>query len=61
MFKLVTEDGVWLTDVRLSVPDMKPGDRIPRGRDTLEVVDVRDGGEQKAILVVRSRHVSKND
>jgi hypothetical protein len=60
MFKLVTEDGVWLTDIRLSAPDWKPGDRIPRGRDTLEVVEVRDGPETQ-ILVVRSGHVPKSD
>ena len=52
-FKLVDESGTWLTDIRLSGPDWKPGDRIHHGRDTLEVVDVR-AGEEKPVLVVRS-------
>jgi hypothetical protein len=40
MFKLVSEDGVWLEDARLGVADWKPGDRIAQGRDSLEVVEV---------------------
>jgi hypothetical protein len=28
--------------MQLNAPAWKPGDRIPRGRDTLEVVEVRD-------------------
>jgi hypothetical protein len=52
-FKLVDESGTWLTDIRLSLPDWKPGDRIVRGRDdTLEVVKVREGWD-KPVLVVR--------
>jgi hypothetical protein len=56
VFKLEAEDGTWLTDVRLSAPDWKPGDRIPRGSDTLEVVRVRHDDERD-VLVVRSVHV----
>jgi hypothetical protein len=50
------EDGTWLTDIRLGPPDWKPGDRIPRGTDTLEVVRVRHDDERD-VLVVRSVHV----
>jgi hypothetical protein len=53
VFKLEAEDGTWLSDVRLSAPDWKPGDRIPRGSDTLEVVRVRHDDERD-VLVVRS-------
>ena len=56
MFKLEAEDGTWLSDVRLSAPDWRPGDRIPRGEDTLEVVDVRHDDERD-VLVVRSVQV----
>ena len=52
-FKIVNEAGDWLTNLRLAVPDVKAGDRIPRGRDSLEVLEVRDG-EEKTVLVVRS-------
>jgi hypothetical protein len=54
VFKLEAEDGTWLTDVRLGPPDWKPGDRIPHGKDTLEVVEVRDETD-KRVLVVRGR------
>ena len=56
VFKLEAEDGTWLTDVRLSAPRWKPGDRIPRGADTLEVVLVRHDAEHDG-LVVCSVHV----
>jgi hypothetical protein len=56
VFKLEAEDGTWLTDVRLGPPNWKPGDRIPRGKDTLEVVRVRHDDERD-VLVVRSVHV----
>jgi hypothetical protein len=52
VFKLEAEDGTWLADVRLGPPNWRPGDRIPRGRHTLEVVEVRDG-EETQVLVVR--------
>jgi hypothetical protein len=50
------EDGTWLTDIRVAVPNWKPGDRIPRGKDTLEVVRVRHDDERD-VLVVRSVQV----
>jgi hypothetical protein len=51
-FKLEAEDGTWLSDIHLGPPGWKPGDRIPRGRDTLEVVRVRHDDERD-VLVVR--------
>ena len=56
MFKLEAEDGTWLTNIRLGVPNSKPGDRIPRGNDTLEVVRVRHDDERD-VLIVRSVRV----
>jgi hypothetical protein len=55
MFKLVTEDGTWLSDERLNGFDWRAGDRIHRGPgDTLEVVAVKDdAGDDKPVLVVR--------
>ena len=41
-FRLEDEQGRWLTNMQLNAPAWKPGDRIPRGRDTLEVVEVRE-------------------
>jgi hypothetical protein len=32
-YKIVAEDGTWLTNLRLGVPDVRAGYRIPRGRD----------------------------
>jgi hypothetical protein len=63
VFKLVTEDGTWLTDERLNGFDWRVGDRIFRGPgDTLEVVEVRDTpDDEKPVLVVRSGHGSKSD
>jgi hypothetical protein len=58
MFKIEDEQGRWLTDIRLGAGVWKPGDGIPRGRDTLEVIDVRVNGE-KTTLVVRG-HVPRN-
>jgi hypothetical protein len=53
--RLENEQGQWLTDARLGAHDWKPGDRIPRGRDTLEVVDVRAARDDGIVtLVVRS-------
>jgi hypothetical protein len=61
-FKLVTEDGTWLTDERLNGFDWGAGDRIYRGPgDTLVVVSVRDApGEEKPVLVVRSSQGEKS-
>jgi hypothetical protein len=50
-FRLEDEQGRWLTDMRLNAPNWKPGDRIPRGRDTLEVVEVRAGEDQVTLVV----------
>jgi hypothetical protein len=36
-FRLEDEQGRWLTNMQLNAPAWKPGDTIPRGRDTLEV------------------------
>jgi hypothetical protein len=52
IYKIVDENGVWQTDMRLMM-SRRPGDRIPRGRDFLEVVEVRSD-EAKPVLVVRS-------
>jgi hypothetical protein len=59
-FKLVDESGDWLSDIRLGVPDMKPGDRIQDGRSFLEVLEVR-AGDEKQVLVVRTGRVPKSD
>jgi hypothetical protein len=40
--------------MQLNAPAWKPGDRIPRGRDTLEVVEVRYD-QELATLVVKGR------
>jgi hypothetical protein len=53
VFKLEAEDGTWLSDVRLGPHSWKPGDRIPRGTDTLEVIRVRHDDERD-VLVVRT-------
>ena len=53
-FRIEDEQGRWLTDMRLSVPNWKPGDRIRRGRDTLEVVEVRAEGETVTLVVRRA-------
>jgi hypothetical protein len=53
-FRLEDDEGQWLTDARLGAHDWKPGDRISRGDDTLEVVDVRTGRDVKLVtLIVR--------
>ena len=60
-YKLEDADtGAWLSDIRLNGYNRRPGDRIPRGRDTLEVVRVRHDDERD-VLVVRSVHASKSD
>ena len=50
-FRLEDEQGQWLTDARLNAPTWKPGDRIPRGRDTLQVVEVRLGDDPVTLIV----------
>jgi hypothetical protein len=51
--------GRWLTDMRLNAPAWKPGDRIPRGRDTLEVVEVRY--DQAPVTLVVKGHGAEGD
>jgi hypothetical protein len=53
-FRLEDEQGRGLTNMQLNPPAWKPGDRIARGRDTLEVVEVRHGGKL-VTLVVKGR------
>jgi hypothetical protein len=62
-YKIVAEDGTWLTNLRLAVPDARAGDRIPRGRDALEVLEVRDsdGDEERLVLVVHSGRVPRSE
>ena len=55
-FRIEDEQGQWLTDMRLGPAVWKPGDRIPRGSDTLEVVDVRHA--EKPTLVVRTERAA---
>jgi hypothetical protein len=50
-FRLEDTEGRWLTDTRLNAPNWRPGDRIPGGRDTLEVVEVRLGDDQVTLVV----------
>jgi hypothetical protein len=45
--------------MRLNAPAWKPGDRIPRGRDTLVVVEVRVGDDQVTLVV--KGHGGKSD
>jgi hypothetical protein len=52
-FRLEDEQGRWLTNIQLNAPAWKAGDRIPRGRDTLEVVEARHG--EPGTLVVKGR------
>jgi hypothetical protein len=60
IYKIVDESGEWQTDMRLSAPDRKPGDRIPRGRDFLEVIEVRPGVDRD-VLVVRTGQGQNSD
>jgi hypothetical protein len=50
-FRLEDEQGRWLTTMQLNAPAWKQGDRIPRGRDALEVVEVRYDQEPVALVV----------
>jgi hypothetical protein len=53
MFRLEDEQGRWLTNMQLNAPGWKPGDRIPRGRDTSEVMEVRLEPDQVTLVVKR--------
>jgi hypothetical protein len=50
-FRSEDEQGRWLTNMQLKAPAWKPGDRIPRGRDTLEVVEARVGDDRVTLVV----------
>jgi hypothetical protein len=55
-YRLENQQGRWLTDARLGAHTWKPGDRIPHGRDTLEVVEVCAARDNENVtLVVRPR------
>jgi hypothetical protein len=56
IYEIVNEAGEWQADMRVSSGVWKAGDRIPRGRDFLEIVEVRDGVDRQ-VLVVRPGHV----
>jgi hypothetical protein len=60
-FRLEDEQGRWFTNMQLNAPAWKPGDRIPRGRDTLEVVEVRHSGDQVTLVVKPAPAVSATD
>ncbi len=52
--RLENEQGQWLREARLAAHDWEPGNRIPRGLDPLEVIDVRAGrGDELVTLLVR--------
>jgi len=55
-FSLETEQGRWLANMRLNAHTRKAGDRdrIPRGRDTLEVVEVRETGDTLTLVARRA-------
>jgi hypothetical protein len=46
IFRLEDERGRWLQDVSMNAPSWRAGDWIPRGRDMLVVVEVREGPER---------------
>jgi hypothetical protein len=55
-YRIEDEQGQWLTDMALSQPSWQAGDAIYRGRDSLEVLEVRHGDE-KTTLVVKGHGV----
>jgi len=50
-FRIEDENGQWMTDMRLGPQTWRPGDPIPRGRDTLEVVAVRERDDTVTLVV----------
>jgi hypothetical protein len=58
-FRLEDEQGRWLTNLRSVATAWRPGDRIPRGRDTLEVVEVRY--DQEPVTLVVKGHGPEGD
>jgi hypothetical protein len=59
-FRLENEQGQWITNIRFAESRWKPGDRIPRGRGSLEVVAVRST-DDGVTLVVSEGHASKSE
>jgi hypothetical protein len=63
-FRIEDAQGRWLTNLRSNGYDWKPGDRIPRGPDMLEVIDIRppefEEGPTDGTLVVTG-HVPTSD
>jgi hypothetical protein len=60
-FRIEDEHGQWLTNLRLQEPDWKQGDRVFRGADALEVIDVRfasDDDPTDGTLVVATGRAS---
>jgi hypothetical protein len=53
-FRLEDTEGRWLTNMQLNAPAWKPGDAIPRGRDT-GIVEVRHGGEPVTLVAETTR------
>ena len=54
MFRFEDEFGRWLSNARLDVADYKPGDRVQRGGETVDVIEVRSGPEDELVtLIVR--------
>ena len=43
VFRIENEQGLWLTDMALSVHSWKPGDCIYQGSERIEVLAVREG------------------
>jgi hypothetical protein len=56
-FRLEDEQGRWLTNMQLNAPAWKSGDTIPRGRDSLEVVEVRV--EEELVTLIVKQHGPK--
>jgi hypothetical protein len=55
-FRIEDEHGQWLANMRWVCPTGRHVTRIPRGTDTLEVIDVRvaDYEDEHSTLVVRT-------
>jgi hypothetical protein len=50
-FRLEDQQGRWLTNMRSAAPNWQLGDKIPRGHDMLEVVEVRYDQEPVTLVV----------
>ena len=51
VFRIEDEQGRWLTDMALNVHSWKPGDCIYHGRDSIEVLAVRESAEKTTLVV----------